>query len=787
MNSFLNRYSHVVAHRRWLTLIVCVLLTGLFLVSIPKLVVDNNPDIWSPADNEFVKATKDIERVFGGRHFAVIGIRSKDGDALKPTVIDKARRIEVAVLDLPGVVKSNVISLASPKAKDVFGKDGTLHTPQILGKGAGKQGEEELKQALARNPLYVDSLVSKDLSTLAVVADFRIEGEYTPAYEALTKIIDKERDDTVEILMAGEPVLSARTEKAMERLPAYFAMAFAIIALVQFYGFRSVQGMLLPLVSAVLAVIWTMGALAIAGVHVDPLSSTTPILIMAVATGHSLQILKRYYEEYELQLRGGGADADRRRLSTQAVITSLIKIGPVTFIAGLIAAVSFYSLAFSDTAVIRQFGVFAGTGVLMVIALEFTMVPALRCILPAPRVRAKRADALDGLLSRLGGLLKTRQGSLQLVAVSVVVLVAIIAGAAKLRVYNSFLEYYPEDSEVHRAVRSLNEKFGGADSISFLIDAGKADGIKQAQVLKAISDLQHHLQGYPAVGKSVSLADVVKRMHQAMSDEKEGMDVVPDSTPLIAQYLLLYSMSGGSSDFDSMVDSGYRKAVVRVFLRNDDTAVARRICDESLAFLKERLPSGVTAQVGGGLAESVAINDSVVRAKQINILQMIVVVFLLSSMVFASFFAGLFVAVPLLVILAVNLGFMGWAGISLDMGTATVVAMVIGIGADYEIYMLSRLKEEYDRTQSLPLALANSLSSSGKAVLLVALSIAGGYAALLTSDFGFYPRLALTMIATMGASAILSLVLLRVVIGVVKPRFIVSREPIPQATPHGEQ
>lgn len=787
MNALLNRYSNFVAHWKWLTLIACVLLTGLFLVNLPKLVVDNNPDIWSPADNEFVKATKDIETVFGGRHFAVIGIRAKDGNALNPAVIDKARRIEAAVLEIPGIVKSNVISLASPKVKDVFGQDGTLHTPQILSQWSGEQGAEKVKQALARNPLYVESLISRDLSTLAVAADFRIEGEYTPIYTALTKIVDQERDDTVEILMAGEPILSARTEKAMERLPAYFGMAFAIIALVQFYGFRSVQGMLLPLLSAVLAVIWTMGALAIAGVHVDPLSSTTPILIMAVATGHSLQILKRYYEEYELQIRGGVADADRRRISTQAVVTSLIKIGPVTVIAGLIAAVSFFSLAVSDTAVIRQFGLFAGTGVLMIIALEFTMVPALRCILPAPKVKAKRVDALDALLGRLGGLLKTRQGSLKLAIVSVVALASIIAGVTQLRVYNSFLEYYPEDSEVHRAVRSLNEKFGGADSISFLIDAGKSDGIKQAEVLKAIADLQAHLQRYPAVGKSVSLADVVKRMHQAMSDEKEGMSVVPESTPLIAQYLLLYSMSGGSSDFDSMVDPGYRKAVVRVFLRSDDTALARQICDESLAFLKTRLPAGVKAQVGGGLAESVAINDSVVRAKQINILQMIAVVFLLSSVVFASLYAGLFVAVPLLVILAVNMGFMGWAGISLDMGTATVVAMVIGIGADYEIYMLSRLKEEYDRTQSLQLALANSLSSSGKAVLLVALSIAGGYAALLTSDFGFYPRLALTMIATMGASAILSLVLLRVVIGIVKPQFIVGKELMPQATPHGEQ
>jgi uncharacterized protein len=134
----------------------------------------------------------------------------------------------------------------------------------------------------------------------------------------------------------------------------------------------------------------------------------------------------------------------------------------------------------------------------------------------------------------------------------------------------------------------------------------------------------------------------------------------------------------------------------------------------------------------------------------------------------------LMVVLPLGAIVAANLGLLGWLGVPLDMGTATTTAMVTGIGADFEIYMLFRLREEYQRYGDLGQALVEALKTSGQAVLFVAASIAGGYAALLASNFRFYPRLGTTMITTMLICVLLSLVFLRAVIAIVRPRFIVG-------------
>ena len=112
--------------------------------------------------------------------------------------------------------------------------------------------------------------------------------------------------------------------------------------------------------------------------------------------------------------------------------------------------------------------------------------------------------------------------------------------------------------------------------------------------------------------------------------------------------------------------------------------------------------------------------------------------------------------------------------------------MVIGIGADYEIYMLFRLRDEYRKCGDLNRALQISLMTSGKAVLYVAISIAGGYASLLISDFRFYPRMGSTMIITMAISAAMSLLLLRATVTLIRPRFILGgmrvAAPIVEAT-----
>jgi predicted RND superfamily exporter protein len=413
--------------------------------------------------------------------------------------------------------------------------------------------------------------------------------------------------------------------------------------------------------------------------------------------------------------------------------------------------------------------------VLSTLAIEFSFIPALRASLPAKRRAHHKADIVDRFLSRIGSWLTDPRISRAILIGSAVAIVTIAVGAGRLRVDNSVKQYSSADNPIRQASAVLNDKFGGTDSIFFLVQGDKADAIKDPRVLGAMAKLQKFLDGQPYIGKTQSMADLVRRMNLALHGDDKAYDVVPSDGNLVSQYLLLYSMSGQPDDFDNLVDNDYQNGVIWTYLKTDSTAYAAQLWQKCEELIKREFPATVKVRIGGGLPQTVAINDSLVDTKVHSIFQVAVVVLVLAGIMFGSLVGGILVVAPLLAIVFVNFGLMGWLGMTLDMGSATIVAMVVGIGADYEIYMLYRLREEYRRTQNLALALRTSLMTSGKAVLFVALSIAGGYAALLLSDFRFYPRLAMTMMGTMLTSALLSLILLRAVIALIKPKFIIGK------------
>jgi uncharacterized protein len=219
-----------------------------------------------------------------------------------------------------------------------------------------------------------------------------------------------------------------------------------------------------------------------------------------------------------------------------------------------------------------------------------------------------------------------------------------------------------------------------------------------------------------------------------------------------------------------------------VFVKTDSTTYATELHHKVQGIIKDSFPEGVTVRMGGSLAQTVAGNEALTKDKSHSVWQMIAVVFVLSSIALRSFVGGIFVTLPLGIVVFANFGVMGWLGIPLDMGTMTTAAMAIGIGADYELYLLFRFKEELSRSADSYQATYRSLVTSGKAVIYVALSIAAGYAFLLTSGFAFYTRLAVMVIATMVVSAFVAVIFLRALTMVFKPRFIYGSQRAPAAT-----
>ncbi|WP_447978654.1 efflux RND transporter permease subunit [Candidatus Nitrospira bockiana] len=765
----LHRYITAIIRYRLVVIVLTALLSVFFATRIGNLRVIVDPNDNLPQEHPYVVATNEIERIFGGRNLVVIGIESTTGDVFQPAVLGKIARVTDGVLGIPGVVRSNVMSLAARKAKDIQGTEDGMVVRQIMETvPETEESAARVKAALYANPAYVDTIVSRDGRMAVIIADFKF-GKDLQGYRAIMDhveaVVAPLRDEGVRIYLSGLSINLAWLEIYSQRMQYLFFAALAVIMAVLYLSFRSVQGMLVPIATALMSVVWGLGIMGLLSIPMDTFNATTPILIMAVAAGHSVQILKRYYEEY-----------GRLGRSEAAVVESFVKIGPVMMTAGSIAVVSFLALTVFPTLTIRVFGVFTAIGILSAMLLEMTFIPAFRSLIPAPQryevERERTHDGLDRRLARLARGITARRWMPIFGTLGAAALV-LLAAMTRLSIDNSLKGNFSPDSPVRLDDIPLNAAMGGTNTLYLLIEGPGPDTIKEPAVLAAMAGIQEDLETrYALVGKTQSLADFLKKMNRAMHGDDPAFDRLPDSRDLTAQYLLLYAMSGDPGDFDTYVDYEYRAAVVWAYLKTDSTAYIERIIGELRPLTAARFPPGYKVSIGGGMAQGAALNDVMVKGKLLNIAVIAGSIYAIASLVLRSAAAGLFVLIPLVLAVVANFGVMGLTGIRLDIGTAAVSAMAVGVGADYAIYVIYRLREEMRRIGRAEEAVTRTLATAGKAVVYVALAVGAGYSVLMLTGFGMHARLGFLVATAMAVSCAAAIIILPAALYLLRPTFV---------------
>ena len=510
-----------------------------------------------------------------------------------------------------------------------------------------------------------------------------------------------------------------------------------------------------------------MGA---SGIKLDVFNVTTPILILAIAAGHAVQMLKRYYEEYQTLNTHSKLSASEANL--QAVMISVKRVGRYMIAASLVAALGFLSLTLFEIKTIKIFGLFTGIGVLSALLIELTFMPALRSLLQPPAKSGHRSGETRDIWSAIIGFCIRHCGSRRMLWSWLLISVLAITGTWQVNIENSNKANFAEWTPIRQADDYINQHLGGTQTFYVMLDTGQPDGIKQPATLQAIADLQQSLSSIPGVGKTLSIADFIRRMQGAM--QNNATPSLPDSQDLISQYLLLYSMSGDGNDFESYVDFDYRRANLKIYVKQDDSAFVRNLVEQTQIKAQHLLPPNIKLSFGGGVAEAQALNEVLVHEKLLNILQIMLVVLIAASLLFRSWLAGCLVLLPLLMTVLCNFGMLGWFGIPLDISTSMISAMAVGIGADYAIYLISRYREQYRHHPST--ALTVTLQTAGKACLFVASAIALGYGVLAFS-FGFraHQWLALLIATAMLVSVMASLTLIPAILDRYRPAFLNHR------------
>jgi len=347
-----------------------------------------------------------------------------------------------------------------------------------------------------------------------------------------------------------------------------------------------------------------------------------------------------------------------------------------------------------------------------------------------------------------------------------------LAGLTRLKAGNTLgAQFFESNAPVH-GFRMADQRLAGTRVIQVLVEGEKADTIKNPEVLRKMDELGAFISHQPLpVGKVVSIVDLLRQMSVVI--DSKGGGKLPDTTQGVAQYLLLYAMGGEEEDLAHFVDHDFQRAVITAYLKTDDFRAMKAMTDAAQAEAT-RLFAGmpVTARVGGGVTNAIALNETMVHGKTVNLIQISLFVLVITSLLLRSIAGGFLVLLPLATAALVNLGLMGWTGILLSMGTAAISAMAIGIGADYAVYFIFRVREEFERTGDLRQATATALTTSGKAIAYVASAVAGGYLCLALSLFKVHVLLGVLVALTMVTSSAATVAFLPSVILLVKPRFL---------------
>jgi uncharacterized protein len=618
-------------------------------------------------------------------------------------------------------------------------------------------GLDALRAEATGNPLFLDSLVSRDGSATTIQVEFNIAQDDSPAmlqvYQAIVDITDQVQADD-RIYLSGPPMIAAQTASNMEKdnqtlLPA----VLLVILLILFVSFGRLQGVVAPLLIAIFSLVWTLGLMAACGVKQNIITSIMPVFIISIAVCDAIHFLADYY-------RNLPPNPDRQaRIDTAFKVMQQL-FWPM-FVTCMTTLVGFFSLIWTDVTFIREFGIFTGFGIFFAWLITIVFLPAIVILWKAepPRHGLLVSDRLDRMIAALGHF--ARYGKKLAFGMLVAIVLCSWYVVENLTVDNQVIGYFEEDSRIRQDDAAINAKFGGTTPISIMLESGKVDAFKDPAVIEAVAKLQEHLRQQQLVGFTYSPADFVKRLHQVTRDEfaAEQYRLPSDiSGSLLAQYYLLYENANGRDLFD-VVDRRFQNGRVLAILHTDRSSEVGALMRDALDYAREVLPAGMTVRVSGYGEVLVATTDAVVWGQINSILSSPALIVLMVMAMFHSIRLGFVALLPLLFTLVGISGLMALTETDLDIGTSIIAAISFGIGIDYAIHVIAAMRHSQGTPQQ---ATQYALRHTGKPILINTLALGLGFLVLCLSGYQSLVNLGFFISLTMLFAALFALLVLPV-------------------------
>jgi len=739
---------------RWPIIIGFIIITLIFGLQIPKARIQADFETYIPEDIPARLNTAAIEDIFGGMDMVIILLETDD--VLNPATLRRVQAISHRANRIKGV--GQVMSLFD--SKDIRGEDGMMIVdPAVKRIPQNPEQREVLRQKLRSNDLVYELVVSTDFNMTAIILTLEEGLDDQTIIDEIESII-AEHPGQEEVRIGGMPETRLSLQNDITRdFGMLMPIALGLMLISLFITFRQLRGVLLPLSVVIMSIVFAMGFHVWLGWELSILSILLPVMLIAIANDYGIHLVASYQElnaECKLWSKSELVKAVLAGLSKPIVLTGL------TTIAGILCLLTHLMVP------AKQLGVSAAVGIAYALLLSLFFLPALMSILRRPRPvladqRQQRFNLERGLLF-FGRVVA--QYPRRIVSSAIVLTITIAGGIFFLEVDSNIINFFPANHATRQTADLINTHFGGSENLAVLISGD----IKDPALLRRLDHYEFELEKLPDVGNITSIATIIKAMSRALNDPDEpGYDQIPNSREAVAQYIELYNMSGNPDDFEQIVDFDYQNAQLIIMLRNPDASAIKGVIKE----VKKLMESDRDAnRLGGQSLITAELSDIVVRGQMISLAAAILIITLMMMLLFRSAVAGILAAVPLLMAVILLFGLMGYFGVRLDIATAMLSSIMIGVGVDYTIHFLWRYRRERQEGLEYQAAVLKTLTTTGRGITFNALSVMVGFGALIVSLFPPIKFFGFLVVMSIFTCLIGALVLVPALCLVWKPRFL---------------
>ncbi|MSU19245.1 MAG: RND family transporter, partial [Lacunisphaera sp.] len=720
----LRAIEKIIFGHRHLTVAVFAGLTILLGFFASKTHVDASFNKQLPSDHEYIRNFIKYQEQFGGANRIVIALHASQGDIFTPSFFQTLKAVTDESYYLPGVDRAQVTSIFTPNVRYLEVVEDGLQGGNIIPADfvPNAAGLERVRQNIIKSG-RVGQLVANDFTgAIIIVSLLEVDPQtgrklvYAEVADALeSKIRAKYQSPAVTIHIIGFAKVIGDITDGARGVLLFFGIAIIISAGLLYYFSQSLILTVLPLVTSACAVIWQLGLLYLFGFGIDPLSILVPFLVFAIALSHATQMLRSFRHEFYV-----GRD---EQLAARASFSNLFIPGTVAI---LTDTVGFLTIYLVKVPIIQELAITASLGVTLIILTDRFLLPVLLTYTTmAPDFRKRvniRRFALQPLWRKLVTF-TTGRNALIIIAVTVGCWTFgfIKAQQVKIGDMHAGVPELRQNSRYNQDTAAITAKFSiGVDVITVIVET-IPNGVIDHEVMALIDQFSWQMRNLSGVKSTLALTDVAKTISAGWNEGSLKWRTIPRNKAMLAQSVSPVETSTGLLNNDGSV------IPVMIYLTDHKAETIKRVIAAVKAFRENHTTGPVKFQLATGNVGVMAATNEVVESAQFPMVMWLYIAIILLCLVsFRSWRATVCVVLPLIIVSDLAYAIMVYLQIGLKTSTLPVVALGVGIGVDYGIYLCSALMEKMREGKSLEDALYESFATMGTSVVFTGLALSIG-------------------------------------------------------------